>query len=1097
MLDVESDRFYNVLNDLGLGHSGPFRALSGLKRKLGKATGHIQNPGSSKLWRKPLLVHPGMLDAGIQSIMLAYCYPGDTMMRSIYLPTGIRRLIINPEHCRAFAGEETKVLFDSTALVDSSRHLSGDVSIYSPEGFTCKAIQVEGLQTQPLFSPTEANDLNIFTELVWDIDQPDAKEIVGKIDVQELNPDLLFSLERVAYFYLRTLDKAIPRSQRTNLEWHYGRLFAYVDHVLSRVSHGTNRFARQEWQRDTKDIILNIFDRYPDNIDLKLMRAVGENIAAVVRGEITMLEPMLQDNMLNDFYVVAHGMPRYTAYLASLASQIGHRYPHMHVLEIGAGTGGATKSFLGALGDKFSTYTFTDISGGFFEKARSVFASHSSRMNFKVLDIEKDIEGQGFAEGSFDVIIASLVLHATRDLGQTLRNVRRLLKPGGYLLLLEITENDQMRFGLLFGGLQGWWLGYDDGRALSPCIGIEEWSTYLKQTGFSGIDTAMPHDEKLPVPLSVIVSQAVDERVELLKQPLQPRESSITVVPQLTIIGGRALARDVDHLLGSFCGSVNFIESLNHMRPDDLPVGGAVLCLSDIEEPVFKSMDAEKFRGFQTIFKQSSSVLWVTQGVRDGDPWSRMVIGFGRTIILEMLHLRLQFLDLDTEAPPDPTAIAESLIRFLLAENWENDSTKNAPLFHSVEPELYLDKDRRGFIPRFKLNKRQNDRYNSGRREILKHVAYQQQPVTLVPPESPDAPWYLIEGKEMPELKAAIDIDVLYSVSRAVEVSRGDFMYPVLGTRRDTAETVLALSPQQASMVRLPQAFIIPAQKSTEYLQLFYTELLARAALRDVSAGTIVIMLRPASMLSHAVERLATDKGARVLHLAGEPGSGWDYLHRKSTKTEIHNWITSKIGTEPPSAVLLLDFGVDKSLSAYLLECLPAEITQVKSGSQLASSKARTSLCHSEQETRSILADIKYSLLPAQQTHNSSQVHQDLEVFTLEDLTTKNLGSSACVVSWPSEPNTVPVQVEPVSSKVNFRAGKTYWLVGLSGSLGLSLCEWMVKQGARYIVITSRNPKVEERWMNKMKGLGVKVEVIAKYVQSNLVPHSRRTDVAL
>ena len=75
---------------------------------------------------------------------------------------------------------------------------------------------------------------------------------------------------------------------------------------------------------------------------------------------------------------------------------------------------------------------------------------------------QKDIIDQGFAEGSFDVIIASLVLHATRNLDRTLQNVRKLLKPGGYLLLLEITENEQMRFGILFGGLPGWWLGYDD-----------------------------------------------------------------------------------------------------------------------------------------------------------------------------------------------------------------------------------------------------------------------------------------------------------------------------------------------------------------------------------------------------------------------------------------------------------------------------------------------------------------------------------------------------------------------------------------------------------------------------------------------------------
>ncbi|KAI2612374.1 PKS-NRPS hybrid [Hypoxylon fragiforme] len=1082
MLDVEEDRFYNVLDQLGLGYTGPFRALSDLKRKLGKATGHIQNPERSELWRNPLLVHPGTLDAGIQSIMLAYCYPGDTMMRSIYLPTGIRRLIINPAHCRTFAGKETKVLFDSAASVDTSTGLSGDVSIYSPEGFAYKAIQLEGLQTQPLFNPTEANDLNIFTELVWDIDRPDSKEIVGKVDVQELNADLLFSLERTAYFYLRTLDEAIPRSQRTNLEWHFGRLFAYVDHVLSRVKRGENRFAKQEWQRDTKDIILDIFERYPDNIDLKLMRAVGENIAAVVRGEITMLEPMLQDNMLNDFYVVAHGMPRYTTYLASLASQIGHRYPHMHVLEIGAGTGGATKSFLGALGDMFSTYTFTDISGGFFEKAKSVFAAHSSKMNFKVLDIEKDIEDQGFTEGSYDVIIASLVLHATRDLGQTLRNVRRLLKPGGYLLLLEITENDQMRFGLLFGGLQGWWLGYDDGRALSPCIGIEEWSTYLKQTGFSGIDSAMPHDDKLPVPLSVIVSQAVDERVELLKQPLQQRETNTPVVPQLTIIGGGALAKDVDQILGTFCGSINFIESLNHLRPDDLPVGGAVLCLSDIEEPVFKSMDAEKLSGFQTVFKQSSSVLWITRGVRDGDPFSRMVIGFGRTIVLEMLHLRLQFLDLDTNAPPDPTAIAESLLRFHMAESWENDGTENTPLLNSVEPEMYLDKEGRFFIPRFKLNKSQNDRYNSGRRDITKQIAFRETPVELVSPKTHDGSWRLVESKAMSKLKEGVDIDVLYSVSRAVEVLRGTFLFPVLGIRRDTAQTVLALSPKQASIVRVPQAFILPSQISTDYLQLFYTELLARASLRDVSAGTVVIALYPTSILGNAVERITTDKGARVLHLAAEPGTEWDYIHHKATRTEIQNWVTLKIGNTPPSAVLILDFGAEKSLSAGLLECLPAEITQVKLGTLLASPMAHIALGLSEQEIRSILVDVKYSLLAAQQAHDSSQARQDLELVTLQDLTTKNIGNVACVVSWPREPSTVPVQVEPINSKVKFSNDKTYWLVGLSGGLGLSLCEWMVKQGARYIVITSRNPKVDKRWMDKMKGLGVKVEVIANNI---------------
>ncbi|KAI1367101.1 PKS-NRPS hybrid [Xylaria arbuscula] len=1075
MLEIEDDRFYNVLEGLGFGYSGPFRALTDLKRKLGKAVGHIQNPGASKLFKNPLLIHPAMLDAGIQSIMLAYCYPGDSMMRSIYLPTGIRRLIINPQHCRAFAAQETKVPFDASASVGTSRSLSGDVSIFSPEGYASKAIQLEGLQTQPLFHPTEANDLNIFTELVWDVDRPTSEEIVGKVDVQQLDPDLLFSLERVAYFYLKALDKEIPRSQRANLEWHFGRLFAYVEHVMTRAANGTNRFFRKEWHNDTREMIYKILEKYPENIDLRLMRAVGENMASVVRGETTMLEHMLPDNMLNDFYVIAHGMPRYTAYLAHLATQISHRYPHMHVLEIGAGTGGATKSFLGALGDQFSTYTFTDISGGFFEKAKGVFASQASKMNFQVLNIEKDIEEQGFTEGTYDVIIASLVLHATRNMEETMRNVRRLLKPGGYLLLLEITENDQMRFGLLFGGLEGWWLGYDDGRALSPCIDLDEWQTLLKKTGFSGIDSSMPHHDNLPVPLSVVVAQATDDRVELLKQPLQPQASTTTVVPQLTIIGGSALAKSVSQIVQPYCGNIKLIQELNEIGPDALPVGGTVLCLSDIDDPVFKSMTPEKLRGFQTIFKQSTNVLWITQGVRFGDPYSRMVVGFGRTIVLEMLHLRLQFLDLDTETPADPTAIAEGLLRFQLGATWENEG-QEVPLLNSIEPEMYRDKEGRFYVPRFKLNKRPNDRYNSGRRDITKQISLKEKSAELIHRDA----WQLIEGTNGPVPTGSVEIDVLYSVRRSVEVSRGTFLYPVLGLNRDTAETVVALSPKHASKVTVPRAYVIPAQKSPEYLQLFYAELLARAALRDASAGTLVIVLKPNKILSQAIDRLATDKGAKILYLAAEPGTEWGYIHPKATKAEIGALLTSKIGTAPQTSVLILDLGANKALSAGLQACLPAEITQVKAGASLTSSIARIAPGHLEQEIRPALADVKYSLLLAQQ---ANEAQSKTEIVSIEDLTTKDdINKDAYVVSWPLEASTAVVQVEPVDSRVKFQQDKTYWLVGLTGGLGLSLCEWMAQQGARYIVITSRNPKVDPRWVEKMQNIGVTVAVIANNI---------------
>lgn len=259
LLDVDCDRFYAALEQLGFGYSGPFRALSGTKRKLGAASGSIHNTSSNRTASSPLLIHPATLDAAIQSIMLAYCYPGDSMLRSIYLPTGISRLVVNPMHCLKFAGREALVPFDSTASTRTTQSLQGNANIYAPDG--SRAIQLESLQTQPLSTPTASNDLNIFTELVWGIDRPNQEEAIKNTELQKLDADLLFSLERVAYYYLKTLNATIPPSERVRLEWHHKRLFAYVDHVMSQASRGANRFARKEWMADTEETISHILDR--------------------------------------------------------------------------------------------------------------------------------------------------------------------------------------------------------------------------------------------------------------------------------------------------------------------------------------------------------------------------------------------------------------------------------------------------------------------------------------------------------------------------------------------------------------------------------------------------------------------------------------------------------------------------------------------------------------------------------------------------------------------------------------------------------------------------------------------------------------------
>nr|AFI23580.1 PKS-NRPS hybrid [Colletotrichum higginsianum] len=1100
LLDVEEDRFYDALAPLGFGYNGPFRALQGLKRKLGSAKGFIQNPiPSPEGLQTPLLIHPATLDSAIQSIMLAYSYPGDTMLRSVYLPTRIERLIVSPQRCLEFAGKSVTVPFDSVAMIGSSKSVTGDASIYTPQGFDTKAIQLEGLQTRPLSDAAQLDELNIFTEAVWGVDRPDSEMAIAMTEVEPLDPEFFFSLERVAYYYHRNLGASIPRSEREGVEWHHKRLLAYNDHVLDSVDRGTNPFARKEWKHDTKEVIAEILQKYSQSASMKLTEAVGENIVDVVRGKTAMLEPMLQDNKLNNFYEQGEAFPRYTTYLATFAKQIGHRFPHMNVLEIGAGTGGATKCFMRDVEDQFATYTFTDISSGFFEKASDLFSAQRSKMSFKVLDIEKEIEGQGFAEGAYDVIVASLVLHATRNLVQTMQNVRKLLKPGGYLLLLEITENRQMQFGLMFGGLPGWWLGCDEGRTLSPCISLEEWDALLKQTGFSGISTAVPHPEEIPVPLSVMVSQAVDDKIDFLEQPLNNAFSESNMIPRLTIVGGgpksMSLASEIRNILSSRCGDIKFIESLQEIRESDLAVGGSVLCLADLDGPALASIDADTLRGFQSIFKQSNNVLWVTRGARAGLPYSRMAIGFGRTIVLEMLHLRLQFLDLDPGTIASSATISEVFVRFQVAGSWEEVGDDSNLLLNTVEPELCLTPEGKMLVARVKPIVSMNNRCKAARGTVKEHVdparstvelSYQKQSNTYELTEADAYEAFQVQGWTTQE--NTVEVNTLYSMNQPVRIAGDVSLFPLVGKNKTTGEHVIALAPKSASSVKIPKSFFIHGMKisedeGAEVLQSFYMGLLARASLPDLSPDTRVILVEASDSFAASVDRLVNDKGSSMICLSSNADTKWMYVQPNTPRLVIRHLIelnTDAADTE----YCILDMSDDHKIAAIIADLLPSERCRKVAKADVVGSAALLPKRDCRPDIRASLTDAKYALAHRRMAQDHGETDgPELRVVDLADLISDNSDatttSSEFVISWKSMPSAVPVSVKSIDAKVRFQSDKTYLLVGLTGNLGLSLCSWMVKQGARYLAVASRNPKLEGGFIRKMKAKGVTLEVAA------------------
>ncbi len=99
-------------------------------------------------------------------------------------------------------------------------------------------------------------------------------------------------------------------------------------------------------------------------------------------------------------------------------------------------------------------------------------------------------------------------------------------------------------------------------------------------------------------------------------------------------------------------------------------------------------------------------------------------------------------------------------------------------------------------------------------------------------------------------------------------------------------------------------------------------------------------------------------------------------------------------------------------------------------------------------------------------------------------------GKTAAYFLWTRRPNSskpnpsgtskVPVTLKSVDRIMRFDERKTYVLFGLTSDLGQSLVDWMESHGAKNVVLTSRHPNIDARWLDQCRAKGMRVEVFAK-----------------
>ena len=234
-----------------------------------------------------------------------------------------------------------------------------------------------------------------------------------------------------------------------------------------------------------------LVEQYPTyNAQLTLMGHCGPSLAEVLRGERDALELLFSETSstaVEKLYQEAPYSRVYNTLIQEAISLALEEWPAgrvVRVLEIGAGTGATASYILPKLSADRTEYIFTDISRAFILKSRERFRDYAF-VRYEFLNIEEDPQEQGFCSHSFDLILAANVLHATKDLRQTVKHVSQLLKPGGLLLLLEGTGPSRW-VDLVFGMTDGWWRFSDaDLRPSHPLLSARQWLKLLQETGFT------------------------------------------------------------------------------------------------------------------------------------------------------------------------------------------------------------------------------------------------------------------------------------------------------------------------------------------------------------------------------------------------------------------------------------------------------------------------------------------------------------------------------------------------------------------------------------------------------------------------------------
>ncbi|KAL6713727.1 hypothetical protein ACLMJK_008219 [Lecanora helva] len=691
-VSTDPKAFYKGLKDLGSDYSGSSAQLNSIlggpcwsRCKFNIDDARSEMPHQ---YQRPYCIHPLTLESCFQACFAALKFSGD--LRAAQLMVSVEDLKISTNMSSA-SGSLLCVHAESNSLGPTKNE--GAYRAVQGDGSDPMAVvQAAGIvfHTSNALLAEESDDTPLCHTIEWSLD-------VGRSPAQSIQrhcaQDIKGSTQQLRYkcdpFCRSIIAKALQGLSSDD---------------ESKVTGHRSHFLR--WMR-SQDLtgaqsIDQSFEQRMINLGAtgETMVVLGESLVKIVQGNADPLELLLKDDLLYRLYFEDDTLNRCHAQLAKYIRLSQFKTPSMRILELGGGTGSLTIPLVGAIFGGWENgrspqnschYMYTDVSTCYQSFVKDKLKRFGESVQFEKLDIERSPESQGFDLGSFDLIVASNVVHVTKNLSMTLQNLRALLKSEGRLALVELTY-PSLRWGFLGGGLARWWLGVDEGRDQSPLLNVTEWNEALGINGFTGVSVEMrDYDSDDEHEVSLMISYVA------ASQEIQTTQTIHVVHGEST----HGLATQVRK------------KFLEHYKPTQVTCTpwkglsvctGAFISLLDESSHSLMSLSAQEWHKVRDVFCHADKVLWVTRegAIECTEPTNSLITGLSRSLRSENHHL--EFITFDIDGLPSSEARAVEGVQKV----YDCGVTNNAPQSRRMEWEFAM-RDGTILIPRLTLNRVLND----------------------------------------------------------------------------------------------------------------------------------------------------------------------------------------------------------------------------------------------------------------------------------------------------------------------------------------------------------------------------------------------------